>query len=165
MENQKTHWRELQDYKHLGAHDLENGEDLIVTIKEVTKETILSQSGNEETCMVAKFEDEEIKPMIVNITNSKTISQILASPYVEKWIGKKIQLYSAEITAWGEEMIALRVRPYAPKGKIKEASIVKKIKAFKTPQQLKEYWFELSHEERNNRKVINAKNSKKNELK
>ena len=53
--------------------------------------------------------------MICNATNAKTITKVAGSPYIEDWKGVKIALYSEEVSAFGETVDALRVRPYPPK--------------------------------------------------
>ena len=52
---------------------------------------------------------------ICNATNAKTITKVIGSLYIEDWQGSKIQLYSAEVSAFGETVDALRVRPFPPK--------------------------------------------------
>ena len=36
---------------------------------------------------------ENVKPMIVNSTNAKTIEKLYKTPYIEEWKGRKIQLF------------------------------------------------------------------------
>jgi FKBP-type peptidyl-prolyl cis-trans isomerase 2 len=47
--------------------------------------------------------------MIMNSTNLKTISKTLESPYIEEWIGKKIEVAVEKVKAFGEIHDALRV--------------------------------------------------------
>ena len=53
--------------------------------------------------------------MILNATNSKAIQKVAKTPYIEKWSGVKIQIYTAKVSAFGEQVDALRIRTVAPK--------------------------------------------------
>jgi hypothetical protein len=110
-----THWKKLHNPDYLGAYALQPGQDLIVTIKEVKNEMVTGPDGKKEECTVAHFKESGIKPMILNSTNSKTITKVVGSPYIEQWAGKAIQIYIAQVQAFGEKVDALRVRPVAPK--------------------------------------------------
>lgn len=110
----KTHWKKLHNPDYLGAWSLDPGMDMILTIDSVKKEPVTGADGKKEDCTVARFK-EDVKPMILNATNSKIIEKIYGTPYIEDWKGKPIQIYAAKIRAFGEEMDALRIRPQAPK--------------------------------------------------
>lgn len=109
-----THWKKLHNPDYIGAYALEEGKDLIVTIKSVGIEKVKNERGTEE-CVVAHFVEKGVKPMILNSTNSKIIQKIHKTPYIEQWAGKQIQLYIANIKAFGEVVEALRIREYVPK--------------------------------------------------
>ena len=110
-----THWKKLHNPDYLGAYALTPGQDLIATIKAVGNEIVIGADGKKEECMVMHFAERDVKPMIVNSTNAKTITKLLKTPYIEQWAGSKIQIYSAEIKAFGETVDALRIRPFLPK--------------------------------------------------
>ena len=58
---------------------------------------------------------EGVKPLVLNATNSKTITKLLKTPYIEQWTGRKIQLYvEYGIKAFGDIVDAIRVRPFLP---------------------------------------------------
>ena len=112
---EKTHWKQLMNPDYLGAYALTHGKDLIVTIKSVGQEDVYNPSSNsKETCTVVRFTDGNIKPMIVNATNAKTIAKLFDTPYIEDWVGKSISLYIAKVKAFGDVVEALRVRSKAP---------------------------------------------------
>lgn len=114
MAEQLTHWKKLTNPDYLGAYALEPGHDLIVTIASVANETVTGTDGKKETCMVMRFR-ENVKPMVLNATNSKTITKLLKTPYIEYWAGRKIQIFVQEgVKAFGETVDALRIRPYLP---------------------------------------------------
>ena len=109
----KTHWKKMVNMDYLGTYSLEDGQDLTLTIDFVRQEVVTGNSGRKEQCMVAHFK-ENVKPMILNRTNAKTITKVCASPYIEDWNGKRITLY-ADTTRFGGDIVeCLRVRPYAP---------------------------------------------------
>ena len=53
--------------------------------------------------------------MIVNVTNSKAISKVAGSSYIEDWRGVSVSLYTTEVNAFGEVVEAVRIRQTAPK--------------------------------------------------
>lgn len=109
-----THWKKLTNPDYLGAYALEPGQDLIVTIKSVANEVVTGTDGKKETCSVMHFM-ENVKPLVLNATNSKTITKLLKTPYIEQWSGRKIQLYvETGIKAFGDIVDAIRVRPFLP---------------------------------------------------
>ncbi len=114
MNETLTHWKKLTNPDYLGAYALEPGQDLIVTIKSVANEVVTGTDGKKETCSVMRFA-ENVKPMVLNATNSKTITKLLKTPYIEKWAGRKIQIYvESGVKAFGDVVDALRIRPFLP---------------------------------------------------
>ncbi len=111
----KTHYKKLQNPDYIGAYVLDPGKDMVLTIKSVANEMVIGSDGKKEECMVMRFAEPGVKPMIVNTTNAKTISKIYKTPYIEEWAGKKIQLFSDNVKAFGEVVEALRIRPFVPK--------------------------------------------------
>lgn len=111
-----THWKQHMNPDYLGAYALEPGKDKILTIASVGKEMVSGPDGKKEELLVAHFKEDE-KPMILNATNCKTISKIHKTPYIEEWVGKKIQIFATPVKAFGEMVEALRVRPKAPESK------------------------------------------------
>lgn len=109
----KTHWKKLTNPDYLGSYALEDGKDMIVTIKEVKQELITGQNGTKEECVVAYFEGD-VKPMILNKTNLKAIEKALKTPFIEEWSGHNIQLYQELVSAFGTTTWALRVRDFEP---------------------------------------------------
>ena len=112
---EKTHWKKLENPDYLGAYALQPGQDLIVQIRTVGQEEVYNPTNNKkEVCTVAHFTDKSIKPMILNVTNCKTISKIYNTPYIEDWAGKYISVYIAKVKAFGETVEALRIRNRMP---------------------------------------------------
>ena len=107
----KTHFKKLQNPDFIGSWDLadENGNfrNKALTIKNVTKKMVHDGRGGQEECVTVDF--VESKPMIMNSTNLKTIHKVLNTPYIEDWVGMKIELTVEKVKAFGEIHDALRV--------------------------------------------------------
>lgn len=104
-----THWKKLTNPNYVGAHDLQPGQELTVTIESVSTEMVKGADGKSSSCIVARFKGAT-KPMILNKTNCKIIARVLGTPYIEQWGGNKIIIYAAKVNAFGEEVEALRVK-------------------------------------------------------
>lgn len=109
-----THWKNQFNYDYLGAYSLPDGKDITLTIKETKKEMVTGANGQKSECFVAYFH-ENVKPMILNKTNCKTIEKLYKTPNIEEWINKRIQIGSVRINAFGEITDCLRVRAFIPK--------------------------------------------------
>lgn len=117
MSKSKTHWKKLTNPNYLGTYALEPDEDMIVTINHVKKEEVTSPGGDKEECTVVYFK-ENVKPLILNVTNARQIENLYGTPYIEDWAGKKIQLYiKDDIEAFGKIVNGIRIRPKVPKTK------------------------------------------------
>ncbi|WP_277593644.1 hypothetical protein [Pseudomonas chlororaphis] len=58
---------------------------------------------------------EKLKPMILNVTNSKTMKALTNSPFIEDWQGIKITIYVDSNVKFGREVMeGLRISPKAP---------------------------------------------------
>ena len=110
MGKNKTHWKKLSNPNYLGAYALMPDQDMIVTISRAVNEDVVGSNGKKEECLVLHFKEKDVKPMILNVTNAKTIERIYETPYIEDWAGKKIQIYIAQVNAFGETVDALRIR-------------------------------------------------------
>ena len=114
MSEKLTHWKKLHNPNYLGAFSFDPGKDMILTVKYTAEETVVGADGSKEDCMVIHFVEPAL-PFICNVTNAKTIADVLKTPYVERWSGRKIQFYVTKVKAFGETVDAVRVRPYPPK--------------------------------------------------
>jgi len=122
MENSKetkTHYRAVFKSDHLGVADLEEmieeGKQLIFTIKEVKQEYGVKVAGRKGDHNIAYFENG-IKPLVLNSHNSKIMKTFAdGSPFVEDWNSKLIELYiDPNVTFGGEKTGGVRIRPKQP---------------------------------------------------
>lgn len=145
MDGTSTHWRKLINPDYLGSYSLDPGKDIVLTIKNVKTEMVTGPDNRKEECIVATFV-ENSKPMILNNTNCKTISKMYKTPYIENWSGRKIQIYSESVKAFGEIVDALRIRPRIPatdKVSTTCSDCGKGISGFenRTPEQIAQYTY------------------------
>lgn len=143
-----THWKALASPEYIGSYALEPGKDIVLTIKSAGQEMVTGNNGKKEEKLVIHFMENGVKPMICNRTNAKVITKLHKTPYIEQWTGKKIQLYSSRITAFGEEVDALRVRDYVQAAPtVDVSSAIDTLNACTTTEELKAAFLKLSKQE------------------
>lgn len=113
-----THWKKLNNPDYLGAYEFQRGQEITGTIKTVKQEIVTNPEGKKEECSVLYF-TEKYKPLILNVTNAKTIEKMYDTPYIEEWAGKEITMYVARVKAFGDIVEAVRIRPSIPAAQIK----------------------------------------------
>lgn len=112
-ERLKGDFRKFMDKSFLGSWDVPDSGDLVLTIDYAARDEVKNNKGK-ETKLTLHFK-EDYKPMICNTTNAKAISKAYNSTRVEDWENKKIGIYKATISAFGQTTECLRVRDYAPR--------------------------------------------------
>lgn len=110
----KTHWKKTFNKDYLGAHDLDEGQELKIIIEKVEIKDVKDSSGTSSKCNVAIFK-ENVKPMILNVTACKQLKKFTKSNYIEDWKNVPIQIYTKQVKAFGEFTEALRIRDVQPK--------------------------------------------------
>lgn len=157
-----------------------DGSDIVLTIKYARKEDVKGPDGKKQECLVIHFYEQAVKPMILNTTNAKAISQVAGSNFIEKWDGVKIQLYVAQVSAFGTTTDALRVRMFAPKVDNYVPPVINESQRIATPEEirdtkdllnscrtkneLKEMYMALPKHEMNNADIAAHKDKLKGEL-
>ena len=106
-------YRKFMDKNYLGAWDVPDDGDLILTIDRAARDDVKNERGTERKLTLHFVED--YKPMILNATNAKAISEATGSTKVEMWAGQRIAIYTQKVSAFGGTTDALRIRPYKPK--------------------------------------------------
>ena len=114
-EVKKTHYRKVFKSDHLGQADLEDfmeaGSNLVFTIANVKQEIGVRVAGKKINANIAYFQ-EQIKPLVLNATNSKILKQLTGSSFVEDWAGTTIQLYiDANVKMKGDTVGGVRINP------------------------------------------------------
>lgn len=107
-------FRKYMDKSFLGSWDVPETGDLVLTVDYVARDEVQNDRGKEKKLTI-HFRENGYKPMICNTTNAKAISKAYGSTKVEDWVNKKIAIYKATISAFGQTQECLRVREYPPK--------------------------------------------------
>ena len=107
------HWRKAFNPNYLGSFAFEPGEEKVVTIKSTGIEEVTNPEGKKEQCLVAHFKENE-KPLILNVTNCKTIEKLTDTPDRQQWPGAGLILCVQKVKAFGDLVEAVRVRPVKP---------------------------------------------------
>lgn len=121
----KTHYRKVYKSDHLGVADLEDlieeGSNLIFTIKKVRQESDAKVAGRKGNFNIAYFH-EKIKPLCLNATNAKALKLLSGgSSFVEDWVDITIQLYIDPSASYGGEVTGgVRINPNHVKQQKKE---------------------------------------------
>lgn len=103
------HWKaEAQSSDYCGAWDFQPNEKKTVTITGTRREVVHDPNGKGTEKLIVLL--KEIKPLVLNSTNGKMITQVLKTPYTEHWIGKKIVLAVEQVRAFGCVCDAVRVQ-------------------------------------------------------
>jgi len=162
--NNKTHWKKFHNPDYIGAYAFQPEESKVLTIREAKQEKVQGSTGKKEDCLVVYFTEPE-KPLICNVTNSKAIAKVVGSNFIEDWPGTRIELYVTMVSAFGDQVEAVRVRTVPPRAaSVDPTAAIKTLNAAKTIDELAAAWKELSKEEKANAKVAAAKDARKNEL-
>lgn len=114
----KTHYRKAFNSPYLSSADIV--EPTVLTIKHVRLEDDKSKK-TKDMFNTAYFVESEIrkgealKPMILNATNSKTMSKLADSKFIDDWTNIKVTVYVDHNVRFGKEtMDGLRVSPKKP---------------------------------------------------
>ena len=105
-------WRTKFPSKWLRAADLDGPR--LVTIKAVKDEDVAGDGFDKP---VAYFHGEE-KGLGLNITNCRTIEDILGTDDVDQWIGQPIVLFKTQTDYQGKRVDCIRIRAPKPGAKI-----------------------------------------------
>jgi len=111
----KTHYRKVFKSDHLGVADLEdfteNKQPLIFTIDYVRQEYGAKVAGKKIDANIAYFK-EKIKPLVLNAGNSKVVSNLVGSSFVQDWSDLTVQLYiDRDAKLKGQVVGGVRVSP------------------------------------------------------
>lgn len=101
--------------KFLGSWDIEDipGKELVLVIADIKDEKVTA-NGRDETCTVCYFTNNQYKPMILNVTNKKTLAKLYKTKDTEKLKGKAIAIGIEKVKAFGDIHDALRIKKTIP---------------------------------------------------
>jgi hypothetical protein len=158
------HWKNFLDKDYLGSHNLEQGEELLVTIAKFEGEEEVKNNDGKASLKTVLYFKEEVPKMIMNITNGNTIAALYGS-HPENWIGKQIQIFATPVKAFGKTQDALRIRDFIPKIVVDTSAYESKLNEAKTLEELKKIWTAFPASARNDKALITKKDEKKLTLK
>lgn len=116
METEKlTHWKKAFKSDYLSSSDIDD-KDLILTITKVVYQECLTQSGK-KFCNVAYFKEQGVKPMILNVGNSKIVKKFSGNKvHLEEWKNIPIRVYvKSDVKFAGDTVEGLRIAETQPK--------------------------------------------------
>lgn len=100
---------------YLGSWDLDDipNRELVLTIDQIKDEEVVT-NGQKEVCTVCHWTDKAFKPMILNVTNKKTLCKLYKTKDTEKLKGKAVAIGTEKVKAFGDVYDALRIRKRIP---------------------------------------------------
>lgn len=157
------HWKNFIDKNYLGSHNLEPGEEMLLTISKFEGEEKVKTADGEKTKQVIYFK-ENVPKMILNITNGNVISSLYGT-HPDNWIGKQIQLYAIQGKFFGKSQEALRIRDFVPKINVDTANFIAKLRAAKTIDELAKTFKSFPRSAQTDAEVVGVKDELKTKLK
>lgn len=117
--------------EYLGAEDIDPGTEPVLTIENLYNGMITLQRGKENKDVIT-FKEEKtaginnVRPLVVNATNRKTLKKLYKAVTADALVGKKITLYidhNVRDPQTGELTDGIRIRPRIPAEKKAEPII------------------------------------------
>ena len=118
----KTHYRKAFDSPYLSSADIV--ETTTLTIKHVALEPDRTMKTKDlfNTAYFAEKEirpGEKLKPMILNAHNSKIMSNLSGSKFIDDWMNIPVVIYVDSNVRFGKETVeGLRISPMRPEKKV-----------------------------------------------
>lgn len=163
IKGENRHWRNYEDKEYIGSHNLEEGEEFLVTIEKFVGEEEIKTADGKKKKPVLYFR-EDVPKMIVNTTNGKILEMLYGS-HPENWRGKQIQLYSAKgIKAFGKLVDAIRIRDFRPKVDIDLEQWTAYLQGAKSKDELGKMWGKMPLSVKGVPEIIAFKDKRKAEL-
>lgn len=112
-----------RDSEYMGAEDLEPNTEPVLTIKNLYNGMITLARGKERHDVIAFVEEtipgmiNQVRPLVVNSTNRKTLRKLYKATSADALVGKKIRLYlehNVRDPSSGDKVDGIRIRPTIP---------------------------------------------------
>lgn len=122
-----------RESEYLGAEDIEPGTEPVLTIKAIYNGMITLARGKERHDVISFVEEKvpgsinQVRPLVVNATNRKTLRKLFKAVTAETLMGKKIRLYlehNVRDPSTGDKVDGIRIRPSIPDGATQAAAPV-----------------------------------------
>jgi hypothetical protein len=114
---------QMRESEYLGAEDIDDGVEPVLTIAGLWNGTVTLQRGKENKDVLSFAEERvhgimQVRPLIVNSTNRKTLRKLFGDAKASTLMGKQIQLYvdhNVRDPQDGGLTDGIRIRPYKPR--------------------------------------------------
>ena len=114
-----------RDSEYMGVEDIEPGTEPVVTISALYNGKITLSRGKEQHDVITFVEEsvpgsiKQVRPLVVNATNRKTLRKLYKVVTADTLVGKKIKLYidpNVRNPSTGEKDGGIRIRDKIPTG-------------------------------------------------
>lgn len=114
---------QMRDSEYLGAEDIDDGVEPILTIAGLWNGMVTLQRGKENKDVLSFAEERvpginQVRPLIINATNRKTLRKLYGDAKASTLVGKKIQLYidhNVRDPQDGGKTDGIRIRNFKPR--------------------------------------------------
>ena len=114
---------QMRESEYLGAEDIDDGTEPILTIAGLWYGSVTLQRGKENKDVLSFKEERvpgvlQVRPLIVNSTNRKTLRKLFGDAKASTLVGKQIQLFvdhNVRDPQDGGMTDGIRIRPYKPR--------------------------------------------------
>lgn len=114
---------QMRESEYLGAEDIDDDVEPILTISGLWNGTVTLQRGKENKDVLTFAEERvpgirQVRPLIINATNRKTLRKLFGDVKASTLISKQIQLYidhNVRDPQDGGKTDGIRIRPFKPR--------------------------------------------------
>lgn len=114
---------QMRDSEYLGAEDIDDGAEPVLTIANLWNGMVTLQRGKENKDVLSFAEKRvpgimQVRPLIINSTNRKTLRKLYGDAKASTLVGKQIQLYidhNVRDPQDGGITDGIRIRPHKPR--------------------------------------------------
>ena len=114
---------QMRESEYLGAEDIDDGVEPVLTIAGLWYGQVTLQRGKENKDVLSFREERvpgimQVRPLIINATNRKTLRKLYGDAKASTLVGKQIQLYidhNVRDPQDGGITDGIRIRPYKPR--------------------------------------------------
>ncbi len=144
MTKEKTHYRKAFHSPYLSAADITEPITLTISHVRLNLDETKKTKNKFNTAFFVEREirkGEALKPMILNVSNSKMVKDLSKSPFIDDWNNIKVNVYVDKNIRFGKEMVeGLRIRkPPKDPPKLTKADFVAKVDVFTNETDLKRW--------------------------
>lgn len=167
----KTHWKKNLDPRYISGDDLKAGlnglaPEMVVTISAGKDAPTFDQTKQAEVSKTALWLKDLsgkniYKPVILNVTNAKSLSKEFGSDFIEDWYNKPVVLYACPDRRFGH---VARFKKYYPPVQVKADNALSELSKCSNLIELSDVWTKLTTAEKQLPTVISKKDELKSKL-